>query len=976
MLKLKNITKDYVSGDLTVNALKGVSIDFRVNEFVSILGPSGCGKTTLLNIMGGLDKYTDGDLEINGVSTVNYKDRDWDNYRNNSIGFVFQSYNLIMHQSVLANVELALTLSGVSKVERKQRAKEALIKVGLESEIHKMPNQLSGGQMQRVAIARAIVNNPDIVLADEPTGALDTETSIQVMDILKDIAKDRLVIMVTHNPDLAKAYSNRIISMSDGLILDDTNPLSEEELNALEQERKVKREQEEKEACNCEGKPKKKKMAKMSIWTAFSLSLKNLITKKARTILTSFAGSIGIIGIALILSVSAGFQSYIDNIESGSLSSQPILIQSEQLGMEDISSLMGGGSKEHNEAYTSKEEIYPNKMLEGLMSKFSYKSIDLSGFKYYLENNVDSSKIHGFRYNYGSNPIRMFGKNVYINEYNDEYKDKFKSLYPYKYEWVDKLEYILDSYGNGKGALGDVETLLKAVITFNPFSTPLLKSENGQLKENWGLIAEQYEVLKSARSDFDLSKGLNKNQVLLVVDSCNNIPDSVLIALGLRGEDKMLFNLLDSLVSSGALNDVLDNLEKDPTLSDGFSTIITDKGNMEWSDYFNSGEQGAQAKEQIIKTVVQSFFGYTYNPSVNETPITFKDIMDLNADPSVNRKSSYKIIAQVDEYQDLGTEVKHLSNDEINALLESNSNKVVDVEIAGIIRLKEGESYGCLSPGFVYSKTLLDDLVVRTENSSIGQDLINFAKEDFKEDATLAEKYKNFGSGENLKAYVSSAIKMPTYVSTKVGKNPDGTDKIVKQRRLTQISLYASSFENKEYVKSFINEYNRKIENSSTSGVYGEHVDSSDMAGDIFKTIDVILNAITYVLIAFVGISLIVSSIMIGIITYISVLERTKEIGVLRSIGASKKDVGRVFTAETVIIGFVSGLLGVIFAALLTIPIRAILKNLTSTLIPVALPFVGAIILVVVSVLLTLVAGLIPSRLASKKDPVVALRSE
>jgi len=324
----------------------------------------------------------------------------------------------------------------------------------------------------------------------------------------------------------------------------------------------------------------------------------------------------------------------------------------------------------------------------------------------------------------------------------------------------------------------------------------------------------------------------------------------------------------------------------------------------------------------------------------------------------------------------LRTEVKHLSNDEINALLESNSNKVVDVEIAGIIRLKEGESYGCLSPGFVYSKTLLDDLVVRTENSSIGQDLINFAKEDFKEDATLAEKYKNFGSGENLKAYVSSAIKMPTYVSTKVGKNPDGTDKIVKQRRLTQISLYASSFENKEYVKSFINEYNRKIENSSTSGVYGEHVDSSDMAGDIFKTIDVILNAITYVLIAFVGISLIVSSIMIGIITYISVLERTKEIGVLRSIGASKKDVGRVFTAETVIIGFVSGLLGVIFAALLTIPIRAILKNLTSTLIPVALPFVGAIILVVVSVLLTLVAGLIPSRLASKKDPVVALRSE
>ncbi|MBO4962937.1 MAG: ABC transporter ATP-binding protein, partial [Clostridia bacterium] len=893
MLKLKNVTKDYVSGELVVNALKGVDLKFRKSEFVAILGPSGCGKTTLLNIMGGLDQYTTGDLEINGISTVDYKDRDWDNYRNNSVGFVFQSYNLIMHQSVLANVELALTLSGVKKAERKERAKEALIKVGLEKEVHKMPNQLSGGQMQRVAIARAIVNNPHIILADEPTGALDTETSIQVMEILKEISKDRLVVMVTHNPELADKYASRIISMSDGLILNDTNPITAQEESLIEvKDDEIK--EEIKNDLTCEQtdkkvKSKKQKKAKMSIWTAFSLSLKNLFTKKTRTILTSVAGSIGIIGIALILSVSSGFQNYINTVESSTLSSQAVSLRTQNLDYANtLTSLMMGSSGGEKEKRPTNQEIYPNPVTEDLVSKVSnvFSSTDLTGFNYYMQNNLDNSKIHGFRYNYGVEPIRFYGQNSIISDYDLEYvgSEDYKLLYPYNQERLNKANWPLSFSG-----IDAVSTITGLFNNFNPFSTPLLKYDNdGNLQDNWDLVAEQYDLIASYNG-YNLSSGLKENQMVLVVDEYNQIPDSVLFSLGLRGEDALLYSMLSGFAENGGLDAMLDFVLEE-TFEKGagilgldeqkfnyfkgkYQDIKTRKGDLKWSQYFTGSAQGEADKSILVEACIYLFFGYNYNKARNERPITFNEIFALNA--RGNNKSGYKIIANADEFYEEGGIVKRYESYQVNdQLLNSkNSQVVTDIEIVGIIRLKNGATYGSLSSGLVYSNKLLEKLIARTDNNAFVKEVKEHSEDAFKDGGSMYNKYREtFGSkitNENVTTYtlnknqVIGGLKAVTYKDLLDDK---GSVVASNRRVVTEISLYASSFENKDYLINFINDFNTKVEDEN-SGVYGEKVEYSDLMGDLFKSVDIILNAITYVLVAFVGISLVVSSIMIGIIT-------------------------------------------------------------------------------------------------------------
>ena len=949
MLKLQNVTKDYVTGELTVHALKGVSLEFRKSEFVAILGQSGCGKTTLLNIMGGLDKYTSGDLVINGISTKDYSSRDWDNYRNHSIGFIFQSYNLIMHQSVLENVELALTLSGVKKSERKQRAKQALIRVGLEKEINKKPNQLSGGQMQRVAIARAIVNNPDIILADEPTGALDTETSISVMDILKDIAKDRLVIMVTHNPDLAVKYSDRIIKMADGKVFDDSNPVTQEEVatekennanllneqpcedNAL-QEKKVK---------------KRKKKASMSWFTAFSLSLKNLFTKKARTILVSVAGSIGIIGIALIMSVSSGFQGYIDNIQRDTLSSSPVTVSQQSINyMDAFSSLMTGGERE-GKKYPTGDYFSSNSQMENIVEKFvgSVKTVELNNFKKYLEQNIDNDKIHGIRYSY-TNSLKFYGNGKKIKDMAVTPTNDYRLLYPYDSARIDPT----------KGLYSEVfETYVMPMFDYmNPFGKTLVKydKETGKLVDNWNLVKQQYDLLSGSWPSSD------KSEMILVVDEYNQIADNVLFALGMRSEGFMLYGILDNMISGGFIDRFITAYQSviDDINSDG---VILDKGSYAtWKEYFSAN---SDKKDFFIKKVINGM-GIQYNLNEKDEKIPFDEILE---------DTSYKIAPVFTEYEIVDGKVVKREN--YQEFLKGNDQNVINVKVTGVVRLKKGLNAGCLtgSGGIVYSNSLVEWLINRTNDCDI-MNLLNSTLEI--SDAVQRQNALNTAfsifasdkkdeSGQVIKDSDGNPIKADVKAS-----DVTNTLKTADLDSPYNISIYASDFDNKDYVTNFIKEYNEK--NPS------EEIEYSDMMGSLFTSVSKIVNAITYVLIAFVSISLIVSSIMIGIITYISVLERTKEIGVLRSIGASKGNVASVFNAEALLIGFASGLLGIVIAMLLNLPINAILLKLTGVAIKVKLPALNAFILMLISMVLTTIAGFIPSRIASKKDPVVALRSE
>ena len=870
MLQLKNIVKNYVSGDTTVQALKGIDLTFRDSEFVSILGQSGCGKTTLLNIIGGLDQYTSGDLIINGKSTKKYKDSDWDTYRNHTIGFVFQSYNLIPHQSVLSNVELALTLSGVSKTERRKRAIEVLEKVGLGDQIHKKPNQMSGGQMQRVAIARALVNNPDILLADEPTGALDSATSIQIMELLKEISKDRLIIMVTHNPELAEKYSSRIIRLLDGKVTDDSAPYKVEDDAAKEQAASGKR----------------KKGTSMSFFTALSLSANNLMTKKGRTILTAFAGSIGIIGIALILALSSGFQSYIKKVEEDTLSSYPISIEEEQV---DYSSMMTAMMGQHVGDATEKEEgkIYSNniisEMLNSMMSQV--QTNNLENFKAYIEDekNGFSELVSDIQYGYST----------VLNIYKEDTSDGIVQVNP---------STVLDSVGMGQLA--------------GLSGSPMMQGSWDVWEEllgNQELLESQYEVIAGRWPSA-------YNEIVLIVDENNEVSDYALYALGLKDQREVA--------------DTMDRLA--------------------------NGEELINVKSE-----------YTY-----------EDILDLRFRLIVNT-DFYAYDEENDSYMDI--------RDDEEQYKEAIA-KGIQLQVVGILRPDPDAVTGSVSGAVGYTSALMEHVIGCINEADIVKKQLADPETDvitgkpFAEDGEEVEMENTFDmstltpeqqaylatlSPEELQALMASYMEPSKSTATYEGNlEAFGVADINKP---SSIMIYPVDFNSKDMLSDKIEEYNDMVR---AEGREEAVINYTDYIGLMMSSISTIINAISYVLIAFVAISLVVSSIMIGIITYISVLERTKEIGILRSIGASKHDISMVFNAETLIVGFVSGAMGIIVTMLLIIPINALIKHLSGIANVAALPWVAAAILVLISMTLTFIAGLIPAKMAAKKDPVVALRSE
>lgn len=895
MLELNDIKKDYVSGSTTVSALKGINLRFRDCEFVSILGQSGCGKTTMLNIIGGLDKYTSGDLKINGVSTKNYKDRDWDFYRNNSIGFVFQSYNLIPHQTVLSNVELALTLSGVSKAERKKRAIEALEKVGLGEQIHKKPNQMSGGQMQRVAIARALVNNPDILLADEPTGALDTETSIQIMELLKEISKDRLIIMVTHNPELAKDYSTRIVRLLDGVITDDSDPYSLEDMEADIRAKEAAKVKTSEKKIKKSG---KKQKTSMSFFTALSLSFNNLMTKKTRTILTAFAGSIGIIGIAMILSISNGIQLYIDRVQRDTLSSYPITLQAESIDISSMVTSMTGNSD--SEEHEDKSKIYSNDIMGDMINTMvkEVKSNNLSEFKRYIENGGSDIKsyVSDIQYSY----------DVPLNIYMKDTSNGVEQLNP---------STMFDSiYGEGATS---TSSAMSSGMGMGMFSN---SSVWNQLLGNQQVLDEQYDVLAGHWPE-------NYNEVVLVVDKNNEVDDYTLYSLGL----------------------------KDP--------------------------------EEVRTLFKKMMVGESYETK-KDISYTFDEILD----------TEFKLVMPTDmyKYNDVtGTWDDYSKDDKYMTNVVNNGT---DIKVCGIIRPNDDAVSTSISSGIGYTAKLTEYIIEEVKNSEIAKAQLADTSVDvftgvpFDNDrnteitmddvnaymATLSQEERaqmqamtsGMSDDQILQLFSASLKARTTDATLDSNKSKLG---ITDLDTPSQIDIYATDFDSKEKVQNIIKDYNKLQQDD---GKEENVINYTDYVGIMMSSVSTIINAISYVLIAFVAISLIVSSIMIGIITYISVLERTKEIGVLRSIGASKKDVSRIFNAETLIEGFVSGALGIVVTLLLCIPANALIKHLTDISNVAQLPVAGGVILIIISMFLTFIAGLIPAKLAAKKDPVVALRSE
>ena len=895
MLELNDIKKDYVSGSTTVSALKGINLRFRDCEFVSILGQSGCGKTTMLNIIGGLDKYTSGDLKINGVSTKNYKDRDWDFYRNNSIGFVFQSYNLIPHQTVLSNVELALTLSGVSKAERKKRAIEALEKVGLGEQIHKKPNQMSGGQMQRVAIARALVNNPDILLADEPTGALDTETSIQIMELLKEISKDRLIIMVTHNPELAKNYSTRIVRLLDGVITDDSDPYSLEDMEAdirAKEAAKVKTSEKKTK------KSGKKQKTSMSFFTALSLSFNNLMTKKTRTILTAFAGSIGIIGIAMILSISNGIQLYIDRVQRDTLSSYPITLQAEAIDISSMVSSMTGNSD--SEEHEDKSKIYSNDIMGDMINTMvkEVKSNNLSEFKKYIENGGSDIKsyVSDIQYSY----------DVPLNIYMKDTSNGVEQLNP---------STMFDSiYGEGATS---TSSAMSSGMGMGMFSN---SSVWNQLLGNQQVLDEQYDVLAGHWPE-------KFNEVVLVADKNNEVDDYTLYSLGL----------------------------KDP--------------------------------EEVRTLFKKMMVGESYETK-KDISYTFDEILD----------TEFKLVMPTDmyKYNDVtGTWDDYSKDDKYMTNVVNNGT---DIKVCGIIRPNDDAVSTSISSGIGYTAKLTEYIIEEVKNSEIAKAQLADTSVDVftgvpfdndrnteitmddvnaymatlspEESAQMQAMTSGMSDDQILQLFSASLKARTTDATLDSNKSKLG---ITDLDTPSQIDIYATDFDSKEKVQNIIKDYNKLQQDD---GKEENVINYTDYVGIMMSSVSTIINAISYVLIAFVAISLIVSSIMIGIITYISVLERTKEIGVLRSIGASKKDVSRIFNAETLIEGFVSGALGIVVTLLLCIPANALIKHLTDISNVAQLPVAGGVILIIISMFLTFIAGLIPAKFAAKKDPVVALRSE
>lgn len=939
MLQLRNITKDYQVGDSKVAALKGISLSFRRNEFVSILGASGCGKTTLLNIIGGLDHYTSGDLIIEGISTKDYKDGDWDTYRNHRIGFVFQTYNLIPHQTVLANVELALTLSGVSPKERKARATEALNRVGLGSELNKRPNQLSGGQMQRVAIARALVNNPEILLADEPTGALDTNTSVQIMDLIKEIAGERLVIMVTHNPELAYKYSTRIVELKDGLVVSDSAPYSEEEEReevlshrAEVQSQQAEAAQEAEEGAGEQksaGKAKRlhtKKHSSMSLVTAFFLSGKNLLTKKARTLITAIAGSIGIISVCLVLALSAGFNNYISQTEEDMLSYYPVQVSETSIDLNSAMSSFMDGSM-NLELDKVEDKVYINSFLSQLAQGMTTTN-DLTD----------------------GNKATIDGKEMTYLEYLEAMPEELYNVIMYSYGVNISTNLFTDvEIGSGSTSEGETTSMHMSLESLREYYTYLLTYRADEFSnltqfvryftdvvsvmpntdfsaENYGeYVQSQYEVIYG---DFPE----NENQVVLVVGDSNDVIDLTLVQLGFMTEEEFL-------------------------------------------DLFISSEDGVSEDEEPASISFDEIVGKEYTLYYND---------------SVYVDEKYNLPVELTGYNYFYDGYSVASEDEDPVTEEEGTT----IEISGILRLKDGLTYGCLSSGLCITESLLQSYIQHNMQSAVVKTL---------QDAI------NSGSPETIASTINSLVCELTFESMFQTTQGGGSgsialDKLTPKYNSTSvtaselvrtlggndtpsgISVYAKDFTTKQEMLDYMSGWNSAVEAARTAyfeehGTYDGYdgpteITYSDTVGTLMGMVNTILNAITYVLVAFTAISLVVSTVMIGVITYVSVVERTKEIGILRSIGARKRDIRHVFNAETFIIGLFAGLIGILVAYLLQGIINLILTPLTGISGLAALPIWQALIMVCVSVALTLVSGLIPASAAAKKDPVIALRTE
>jgi len=991
MLKLTNIVKEYKTGDSSVVALKGVDLEFRKSEFVSILGHSGCGKTTLLNIIGGLDRYTSGDLTINGRSTTEFKARDWDNYRNHSIGFVFQSYNLIPHQTVLSNVELALTLSGVSKAERKARAKEALEKVGLGDQLKKKPTQMSGGQMQRVAIARALVNDPDILLADEPTGALDTETSKQIMEILQEISKNKLVIMVTHNPELADIYSSRIIKLVDGKVVDDSAPYTKEE-PVSDAAPEVKRK-----------KAKRLKKRSMSFLTALSLSLNNLMTKKARTILTSFAGSIGIIGIALILALSNGIQIYIDQVQEETLSSYPITIEAESVDMSAmITTLMGTNAEKTDHKL---DKVYSSPVLNELINSMTNATItenNLKPFKEYLDNADPelAELISALDYSYA------FDFNVFFKDSEG------------KISKSDAMELMQETMGMSMDMTG-VNNLAGGMNRIEIYEE-MLSGENGALIND--LLYDQYDCISG-------NWPKTYDEIVLVVDQNNEVSDFALLALGLTTleEAKESWNKieqgaeLDTAIKSWSYEEIRNMTF---SLVPSYLYYAYDKNTNTYHDISSSDAGLAymydngiklkisgiiRPKEDATASMLMGTIGYTKALTdkviemTNSSDIAKAQLNDPKTDvilglpfateddvePSDTEKANafteyiagltdpekvelFKAIASTPDpefiKQTVDAQMQQMTREYIETVMveEYAAQSGIDKETLQqyLAEMSDEELYAQVekmiteATSAAYTEETLSQLNALPEAALITQfngyfaQLGEVSEENAAEYAELYDAHMPPTTSESNYEEVLSALG------------------IVSKDSPSSINIYASTFEAKDEIAAAIEEYNSKVSED-------DRITYTDYVAMMMSSVTIIINVISYVLIAFVAISLVVSSIMIGIITYISVLERTKEIGILRAIGASKKDISRVFNAETLIVGFVAGAFGIGLTLLLCWPVNLIIRGLSGIEnIGAQLPVVGAVVLVIISMLLTFIAGLIPSGVAAKKDPVEALRSE
>lgn len=986
MLELKNIKKDY-EGIEVVHALKGISLKFRKNEFVSILGQSGCGKTTLLNIIGGLDQYSDGDLLIEGVSTKNYKDRDWDAYRNHSIGFVFQSYNLIPHQTVLQNVELALTLSGVSKKERKERAIEALKQVGLGNQLNKKPNQMSGGQMQRVAIARALVNNPAIILADEPTGALDSQTSVQVMEILKEVAKDRLVIMVTHNPELAQQYSTRIIKMLDGEVIEDSAPFD----GIVE----VKK----------EGKVKKPSMK----WsTSFSLSLKNLLSKRGRTVLTSFAGSIGIIGIALIFAISQGLTTYINEVQESTLSSYPLTIEKSSVDLSGV--MMAFMNIENSDANHDLDNIYSKssiyEMVDALNNAEKTEN-DLKAFKdgfekQQLEDELLNEAVNGVQYSYNFD-LHVYTKNIDGDIVYSDTESLLTDMVS-KFMAVD-MSQMVDSRDNMMSMVSSSST------TQMNLWQELMGAKDGGLVND--VVKKQYDVIYGEWPSA-------YNEVVLVVDENNELDDLTLFALGLKPQSE-IDDILDAAMNQTELETVESKytyqeicdreyrvvLNGDCYSYDEQSDTYTDlRDNDAGLKYLYDNATPLKVSGIIRQSetsdvgMLRSGIAYTYALSEyvieqNHDKVAINDqLANENIDifTKLPFEESTKNLTEKEKREDFIEYIDSLNDDgKANVYVKMKSIPSDEEMNAMLKQATQGQTRE-------QQETLLKQGLqeqMKVNEDDLNEYLASMSDEEFNElfnealKLTIKQQYAQQVEQQmsmmptnqlimalNQELDSTSDEKMSIYYDEIMEFSTSTYEQNLKELGYVDIDepsamhIYASSFANKDIIEDAISSYNDGVEEMAK-------IKYTDYVGLMMSGITSVINAITYILIAFVAISLIVSSIMIGVITLISVQERTKEIGILRAIGASKKEVCNMFNAETLIIGFTSGLLGVIVTIILTFPINAIIHEVTGIMnVNAYLPIPVAIILIVISMILTLIAGIIPSRSAAKKDPVIALRSE